>query len=85
MEKKKKQVVQLFARIAQSFLRNAFPAFKIYFQQSLAFSTIKKSLNNVSSYQKCQGFNKGCCQCNLIKTEMTGSFVCSRKLKGSKW
>ena len=52
MEKKKKQVVQLFARIAQSFLRNAFPAFKIYFQQSLAFSTIKKSLNNVSSYQK---------------------------------
>ena len=52
MEKKKKQVVQLFARITQFFLRNAFPAFKIYFQQSLGFSTIKKSLNNVSSYQK---------------------------------
>ena len=44
-KKKKKKVVQLFARIIQSFLRNAFPAFNIY-------STIKKSLNNVSSYQK---------------------------------
>ena len=52
MEKKKKQVMQLFARITQFFLRNAFPAFKIYFQQSLGFSTIKKSLNNVSSSQK---------------------------------
>ena len=51
-KKKEKQVVQLFARIMQSFLCNAFPAFQIYFQQSLGFSTIKKSLNNVSSYQK---------------------------------
>ena len=51
-KKKKKKVVQLFARIIQSFLRNAFLAFNIYFQQSLGFSTIKKSLNNVSSYQK---------------------------------
>ena len=52
MEKKKKKVVQLFPRITQSFLCNGFPAFKIYFQQSFGFSTIKKSLNNVSSYQK---------------------------------
>ena len=50
--KKKKKLVQLFARIIQSFLRNAFAAFNISFQQSLGFSTIKKSLNNVSSYQK---------------------------------
>ena len=52
MEKKKKKVVQLFARIIQSFFRNAFLVFNMYFQQSLGFSTIKKSLNNVSSYQK---------------------------------
>ena len=53
MEKKEeKKVAQLFARIIQSFLGNAFLAFNIYFQQSLGFSTIKKSLNNVSSYQK---------------------------------
>ena len=48
----KKNVLQLFARIMQSFLCNVFPAFNISFQQSLGFSTIKKSLNNVSSYQK---------------------------------
>ena len=52
MEKKKKKVVQLFALIIQSFFRNAFLVFNMYFQQSLGFSTIKKSLNNVSSYQK---------------------------------
>ena len=32
----------------------------------------------------CQGFNKGCCQYNLIKREMTGLFVCSRKMYDSK-
>ena len=51
-KKRKKKVVQLFARIIHSFLGNAFPEFNIYFQQSLGFSTIKKSLNKVSSYQK---------------------------------
>ena len=43
--------MKLLARITQSFLRNAFPAFKIYFEQYLGFPTIKKSLNNVSSYE----------------------------------
>ena len=47
----KKKVVQ-FARITESFLHNAFIAFKIYFQQSLGFSAIKKFLNSVSYYQK---------------------------------
>ena len=44
--------MQLFARIIQSFLRKAFLVFNMYFQQSLDFSTVKKSLNKVSSYQK---------------------------------
>ena len=44
MGKKKKKVVQVLARIIQSSLCNAFPEFKIYFQQSFGFSTIKKSL-----------------------------------------
>ena len=43
--------MQLLVRITQSFLCNAFPAFKIYFEQYLGFPTIKKSLNNVSSYE----------------------------------
>ena len=83
--KKEKKVVQLFARITQSFLRNAFPAFKIYLQQSLGFFTIKVFKQRFILSKGCQGFNKGCCQYNLIKREMAGLFVRSRKLKDSKW
>ena len=81
MEKKKKKVVQLFARITESFLHNALPAFTI----PGIFYYKKEPLNNVSSYEKeCQRFNKGCCQYDLIKKEMTGLFDCSRKLNDSK-
>ena len=46
--KKEKKVVQLFAQITESFLRNALPAFTIF-----GFLYYKKEpLNNVSFYQK---------------------------------
>ena len=70
--KKRKKVVHLFVWITQSFLCNAFPVFKTYFLQCFIFS------------KECQDFNKGCCQYDLIKREMAGLFVCSRKLSDSK-
>ena len=48
MEKKNK-LVPLFARITQSFLRNAFPAFKTYFLQSLGFGLDAKNLIRVAA------------------------------------